>query len=154
MDAAEAPIEQPAHAPDTAPWAFFSCGDQGYAVRLDRVHEIVPPQPVTRVPGCGPEVHGLLGLRGRVITVFDFGVISGGDASAEQSDHRLVLLRHGERVVGLAVDRMLTITTFEVVEEHAAGADGRAGGDAAALTAGGRVFTVLDPDTVFGPRLA
>lgn len=152
MDAEEAPIEP--HASDAAPWAFFSCGNQGYAVRLDRVHEIVPPQPVARVPGCGPEVHGLVGLRGRVITVFDFGVIAGGTASAERPDHRLVLLRFGERIVGLAVDRMLTITTFEAVEEYAAAPDGIHGANTTTLTAGGRTFTVLDPDAVFGSRLA
>jgi chemotaxis signal transduction protein len=122
-------------------------------VRLERVHEIVPPQAVTRVPGCGREVCGLLGLRGRVITVFDLGVIAGGSASASIPDHRLVLLKYGERVVGLAVDQVLTIAAFEVIEDDEARGGSR-GESTVALKAGGRTFTILDPDAVFGPRLA
>jgi chemotaxis signal transduction protein len=120
---------------------------------LDRVHEIVPPQPVTRVPGCGREVYGLLGLRGRVVTVFDFGTIAGGPASAGIPDHRLVLLKYGERIVGLAVDQVLTIAAFEVVDDDESRGD-RPAGSAVALKAGDRTFTILDPDAVFGPRLA
>jgi chemotaxis signal transduction protein len=138
----------------SAPWAFFTCGERGFAIRLERIHEIVPPQPLARIPGCGPEVCGLIGLRDRVITVFDLGVISGGGPSFENPDHRLVLVHYDGKVVGLAVDHMQTVGGFEVV-----GGDGevRAAGrneSAVALMAGGRAFTVLDPDTVFGPRLA
>lgn len=140
-------------APST-PWAFFACAEQGYAVRLERVHEIVPPQPVTRVPGCGREVYGLLGLRGRVVTVFDLGIIAGGPASAAIPDHRLVLLKYGERVVGLAVDQVLTIAAFEVIEDDVEDRAGSPAGSTVALKAGGRTFTILDPDAVFGPRLA
>jgi chemotaxis signal transduction protein len=137
-----------------APWAFFACGDRGYAVRLERVHEIVPPQPITRIPGCGSDVCGLLGLRGRVITVFDYGVIAGGQASAGRTDHRLLLLKYGDRVVGIAVDSVLTITSFEVVKAEEAGEEAGAPGSEVAVRAGGRTFTVLEPDTVFGSRLA
>lgn len=153
MGLEEASIGSRARA-DGSQWAFFACGEAGYAVRLDRVHEIVPPQPVTRVPGCGPEVYGLLGLRGRVITVFDFGVLAGGPASAGRPEHRLVLLRYGGTVVGLAVDHMLTITSSGEVDEDEATPAGAGHGRAGKLRAGGREFTILDPDAVFGPRLA
>jgi chemotaxis signal transduction protein len=153
MEREEPSIGPRTRVPSTS-WAFFACADQGYAVRVERVHEIVAPQPATRVPGCGREVYGLLGMRGRVITVFDFGVIAGGPASAGNPDHRLVLLKYGERVVGLAVDQVLTIAAYEVIEDEAtARSMGRAGG-AVALVAAGRTFTILDPDAVFGPRLA
>jgi len=139
----------------TVSWAFFVCGERGFAVRLDHVHEIVPPQPVTRVPGCGSEVYGLIGLRGRVITVFDYGFIAGGTASAEHAAHRLVLIRHGDRVVGLAVDQLVTITSpgdmerlddALVVDPH--------GDEAGLMKIDGRTFTILDPDRVFGSLLA
>jgi len=173
--------DEPSIAPRTrassAPWAFFACGGKGYAVRLDQVHEIVPPQPLTRIPGCGREVCGLLGLRGRVVTVFDFGVLAGGRASVDQPDHRLVLLHHGSTVVGLAVDQVLTIASFEEVEvDKAATAGGtvsegvaagaasvevETGGPAvvgkrraAELKAGDRTFMILHPDDVFGELLA
>lgn len=153
MERDERSVETVARA-HAAQWAFFACGGREYAVRLDRVHEIVPPQPVTRIPGCGSEVYGLLGLRGRVITVFDFGVLAGGPASAGRPDHRLMLLRYGGTVVGLAVDQMLTITSSGDVDADETAPAGRGDGATGELKAGGRSFTVLDPDAVFGSRLA
>ena len=91
------------------PWAFFRCEDHGFAVPLASVAEIVPPQPATRLPGCGREVYGLVGLRGRVITVFDLGVLAGGRPATNLPDHRLVLVARGRRLVGLAVETMVTI---------------------------------------------
>jgi purine-binding chemotaxis protein CheW len=128
------------------PWAFFACSGKGYALRLDRVHEIVPPQPVTRLPGCGREVSGLIGLRGRVITVFDLGVLTGGPPAAAREDYRLVLIWRGERVIGLAVDEMVRIASPDPMSGDVIGAD--------ALTVGGREYGVLDPDRLFGPLLA
>lgn len=140
---------------DHSPWAFFVCGGNGFAIRLDHVLEIVPPQPFTRLPGCGREVCGLIGLRGRLITVFDLGVLSGGAASASAPDHRLVLVRHRGRIVGLAAETMVTITAPEPSADENSGSDVQqrsAGVDE--LVIGGRTFTILDPDRLFGPLLA
>jgi purine-binding chemotaxis protein CheW len=127
-------------------WAFFACSGKGYAVRLDRVHEIVPPQPLTRLPGCGPEVCGLIGLRGRVVTVFDFGVLNGDAPASSKPGHRLVLIWRGDRVIGLAVDEVVTI-----------GVPDPGGEDeplSSQIRTGGREFTILDTDRIFGPLLA
>jgi purine-binding chemotaxis protein CheW len=130
------------------PWAFFACSGRGYAVPLDHVHEIVPPQPLTRLPGCGPEVCGLIGLRGRVITVFDLGLLTGDAAAAARPSHRLVLLWRGDRVIGLAVDEIVTIAApDENMSPQSTRADGT-------LHTGGRTFSILDTDRLFDPLLA
>lgn len=144
-------IETAAHA--GAPWAFFRCDGTGYALRLDQIHEIVTPQPVTRLPGCGPAVAGLIGLRGRVITVFDLGVIAGGTPAMERPDHRVLIVRQAGRLVGLAVEELVTIAAGD---DHAVAtiphdADGSA---TEQLVIGGRTFNILDPDAVVGPLLA
>jgi purine-binding chemotaxis protein CheW len=140
--------------PDAAvPWACFSCGGQGYAFRLDQIHEIVPPQPVTRVPGCGPGVCGLIGLRGRVITVFDLGVLMGGMPAARSPEHRVLLLRSGNIVVGFAVEELVTIAAPG--DETMTAIGGTAEGlSQEALVLGGRTFTILDADRLVGPLLA
>jgi purine-binding chemotaxis protein CheW len=94
-------------------WAFFLCGERGFALPLERVAEIVPPQVVTRLPGCGPAVHGLVGLRGRVITVFDLGVIAGTRPAVAHPDHRLVFVRRSGRLFGLAVEAIVTIAAAD-----------------------------------------
>jgi purine-binding chemotaxis protein CheW len=84
-------------------------GSDAVVVPLDRVDEILMPQPLTRVPGAGPEVCGLLGLRGRVLTVFDLGVLLGGPPVEAGGDHRILVVRAAGRVVGLAVTEASTI---------------------------------------------
>ena len=145
-DVASSGAVESAHMP---PWVFFACGGRGFAVPLARVHEIVPPQPLTRLPGCGPEVCGLIGLRGRVVTVFDLGVLYGDTAASSKPSHRLVLVWRGDRVIGLAVDEIVTIASPDENTRgpHEARADGT-------LLTGGRTFSILDTDQLFDPLLA
>ena len=91
-------------------WVVFACQEHWFAFPITRVREVLPARPSTVLPGCGPEVCGLIGLRGRIVTVFDFGAMLGLRPSGEQPDHRLILLEHGDRVVGMAVDAMVAVT--------------------------------------------
>ena len=77
-------------------WVVFACDGHRFGVPLALSREILPPRVFTRLPGCGPEVCGLLGLRGKVITVFDFGAVLGLRGATTFPDHRLLLLDHGE----------------------------------------------------------
>jgi purine-binding chemotaxis protein CheW len=91
-------------------WVVFACGDHLFGLPLDRTREILPPRPITRLPGCGPEVAGLVGIRGRVVTVFDLGVILEKSASAQRPDHRmLVVVVEGKRVAVL-VDEIVAVS--------------------------------------------
>jgi len=92
---------------------IFLCAEYLFAVKLLETREIVPPMPLTRLPGCGPEVAGLIGLRGRVITVFDFGVLLGLPSALKVADHRIIVLDLGERVAGFAVDRIVEVVRGE-----------------------------------------
>jgi purine-binding chemotaxis protein CheW len=147
------PVEAVARADSAAPWAFFACTGRGYAIRLEQIHEIVPPQPLTRLPGCGPAVCGLVGLRGRLITVFDLGILTGGQPAAAREDYRVLLVRRGERVVGMAVDELVTIGALgEAVQPVTIQGGADHGRDA--LDVGGRTFIILEPDRIIGPLLA
>ena len=89
-------------------WVVFSCDDQLFGVPLLLTREVTLPQPLTRLPGCGAEVGGLMGLRGRVITVFDLGIVL-GRRSVLHRDYRILVVDHDERVAGLAVDSVAEI---------------------------------------------
>lgn len=102
------------HAPPATAWVVFLCGQTRFGVPLERVSEIVPPRPFTRLPGTGPEVCGLVALRGRVVTVFDLGAILGLRGAATLPDHRLLLLQLGARRVGAAVEDVLDIAPARV----------------------------------------
>jgi purine-binding chemotaxis protein CheW len=90
-------------------WVVFTCDRRRFAVPLERVREILTPQPFTRLPGCGPEVCGLVGIRGRVVTVFDLGILLVRRPAAAVEDHRILLVERGDRLVGAAVDEVLAV---------------------------------------------
>lgn len=103
-------------APPPVEWpdrVVFMCGDHLFAVKLLETREIVPPMLLTRLPGCGPEVAGLIGLRGRVITVFDLGILLGLPSGLRVADHRIVVLELGERVAAFVVDRIVEVVRGE-----------------------------------------
>lgn len=91
-------------------WVVFACGEHWFGLPLERTREILPPRSITRLPGCGPEVCGLVGIRGRVVTVFDFGVIIGGQSSLLKPDHRLLVLYASGRRVGAVVDEIIAVS--------------------------------------------
>lgn len=103
------PAEELEAPPVVPEWVLFSCDDRRFGAPLAISREVVPPAPLTRLPGCGPEVAGLMGLRGRVITVFDMGVLLGMGPSRQVEDHRTLVVEHGNRVVGVLVDRIIEI---------------------------------------------
>jgi purine-binding chemotaxis protein CheW len=134
-------------------WVVFSCDGHWLAFPIARVREILPPRGFTRLPGCGPEVCGLVGLRGRIVTVLDFGAILGLRPAAGREDHRLVLVEHDGRVVGMAVDEMVAVTRaaardmslrkqerriFDIERDEVIGVG----------SLDGRPFTAIDPDPV------
>jgi purine-binding chemotaxis protein CheW len=135
------------HAPAASAWVVFECSETRYGVPLERVSEIVPPRPFTRLPGTGPEVCGLVALRGQVVTVFDLGVILGLRGAASLPDHRLLLFQFGTRRVGAAVDDVVHIAPTRV--EPGAGATGVVGTGYTEETR----FTALDPGALLEPLL-
>lgn len=91
-------------------WVVFACGENWFGLPLDRTREILPPRPITRLPGCGPEVCGLVGIRGRVVTVFDFGIVIGGESSVKKPDHRMLVLFVQGRRVAAVVDEIVAVS--------------------------------------------
>lgn len=108
--AAEAGIDVPA----ATQWVVFRCADTRFGVPLSRVTEIIAPQPFTRLPGAGREVCGLVGVRGRVITVVDFGELLGKRSATAAADYRLLLLEVAGRRVGAAIDEVMEIAPAPV----------------------------------------
>jgi purine-binding chemotaxis protein CheW len=125
--------------PVSLPWVVFTCADARYGVPLECVSEIITPRPFTRLPGAGREVCGLVGVRGRVITVFDLGAVLGLRSAISLPDHRLLLLDLDTRRVGAAVEDVVDIAPARLERE-----DGAAGVVGTAHMADA-TFTALDP---------
>jgi purine-binding chemotaxis protein CheW len=93
----------------TDPSLLVSIGGRRFALPLGAVREVVDSRPFARVPGATDAVCGVINLRGTVVTVFDLGVLLGNPPAALDPLHRLVLVEHRGRPVGLAVSDVLRI---------------------------------------------
>ncbi|MDQ3949006.1 MAG: chemotaxis protein CheW [Gemmatimonadota bacterium] len=100
---------------------LFRAGDRTFGCGIDAVREIVPQRRATRLPGAPPAVQGLINLRGTIVTVVDLSLWLGGERPAAP-DGSIVLVDHGPRVAGVAVDEVLDVQM--VAPEDVAGTIG------------------------------
>jgi len=107
----------------------------------------------TRVPGTPVHVAGLVQIRGRVVPVVDLRVRFGLAAVEPVLDSRVVVVKHGDRIVGLLVDSAREVVRIppeafrpppEVVTEQASGFV------KAVAQVGGRLVMLIDCDRVIG----
>jgi chemotaxis signal transduction protein len=87
---------------------LFRAGGRTFGCAVDAVREIVPQRRATRLPGAPPAVQGLINLRGTIVTVVDLPLWLGGEVPAAR-DGSIVLVDHGPRVAGVAVDEVLDV---------------------------------------------
>jgi purine-binding chemotaxis protein CheW len=83
-----------------------------YGCDIDCVREIIPWRRATRLPGAPAHVQGLVNLRGSIITVLDLAARLEPDAPPPDESHAgrsIILLAHGARVVGAAVDEVMDV---------------------------------------------
>ena len=84
---------------------LFGVGGRVYGWEIDEVREIIPFRPATRLPGAPSFVCGLINLRGTIITVIDLGDRLGVGA-VNRAEGSIILVEHGAKMVGVAVDEM------------------------------------------------
>ena len=109
---------------------LFRVGEGTYGCDIAAVREIVPFRRATRLPGAPRYVHGLINLRGTIVTVIDLGARL--DAAREPiADGSIILAMHGSRLVGVAVDEVMDVQM--ITEETLADATGAAQDSGAGL---------------------
>ena len=129
-----------------------------FALDVSHVREVIRSRKTTRVPGSPGLLRGLVNVRGMVVTVLDLATCLGAGASPAgdnagnvtgtraQMPGSIVLLEHGSRLVGLAVDHVREVRSLDdggLVGQSST--DPLARGVVRGLaSAGGEVVTLLD----------
>lgn len=99
----------------TLPRQLVLCRVAGhvYGIELGTVREIIPARRATRLPGASAHVSGLVNVRGTIVTVIDLGIRLAPDARAAAARGgeagSIVLIEHGTKLVGVAVDEVLDV---------------------------------------------
>jgi purine-binding chemotaxis protein CheW len=100
---------------------LFRAGGRTFGCSIDAVREIIPQRRPTRIPGAPPPVLGLINLRGTIVTVIDLALWLGADRPTAP-EGSVILVDHGARVAGEAVDEVLDVQML--TREDAAGTVG------------------------------
>lgn len=82
------------------------------ALPLESVIETLRSPPVTAIAGAPGWVQGVAVIRGATVVVVDLGILLGA-GSADLKQARVVTLRVGARVVGLAVESIAAVRDFD-----------------------------------------
>jgi purine-binding chemotaxis protein CheW len=97
----------------SARFCTFEVDSMLLGIPVDRIQEILRYQDVTRVPLVHPAVHGLINLRGQIITAIDLRVRLQLPERADHSKLMSVVVQSVDGAVSLLVDRI-----GEVVDVH------------------------------------
>ncbi|MFL5605611.1 MAG: chemotaxis protein CheW [Gemmatimonadaceae bacterium] len=99
-----------------------------YGCDIDAVREIITYRRATRLPGAPPYVQGLINLRGTIVTVLDLGTrLDRARPLIGEPGASIILVEHGARVVGVAVDEVLDVQAIDEEPVDAGARDSRGG---------------------------
>jgi purine-binding chemotaxis protein CheW len=85
-------------------YVTFTTADQLFGLPIERVQDVFKPSRITRVPLAGPEIAGVLNLRGRIVTAIELRSRLGlGTRQADQTAMAIGIEHRGESF-GLLVD--------------------------------------------------
>ncbi|HEV2147071.1 MAG TPA: chemotaxis protein CheW [Longimicrobiaceae bacterium] len=138
---------------------LLGVGGHWFGVAIGAIREIIPPRPYTPLPGSEPFVCGLINLRGRIVTVIDLGARLGLRAASADPEHSIVVLEHGGRLVGMAVEEVSRIVRADLGNlEMDADLLRSLRIDRSYILGVGetedRIFVAVDPGEIFRPILA
>jgi len=83
----------------------FRIGGESYALDTAQIVEVLPLLEITRIPQAPVGVAGLINYRGRPVPVVDLSELALGRPAQRHISTRLVLVRHGERLLGLIAEQ-------------------------------------------------
>ena len=109
----------PASRPDTAldgQCLTVEVGGQSFGIPALRVHDVLGPQRITRVPLAPSEVAGALNLRGRAVTAIDLRLRLGLPPRARGEAPMNIVVDCGDEHYGLLVDRVGEVLTLSAAD--------------------------------------
>jgi purine-binding chemotaxis protein CheW len=85
-------------------YVTFTTADQLFGLPIERVQDVFKPANITRVPLAGPEIAGVLNLRGRIVTAIHLSNRLDLQSHAERMTPMAIGIESGAESFGLLVD--------------------------------------------------
>ena len=106
-------IDKRQHKPGERCIAFRVAGEC-YAIELAVVKEVISRPAIVPVPGAGPEILGVINLRGSVVTVINSRDVLSLPGVAEGAQARVLVIEEEGHEVGVLVDAVEDIVHVDV----------------------------------------
>ncbi|MFK7821641.1 MAG: chemotaxis protein CheW [Planctomycetaceae bacterium] len=87
-------------------YCTFRVDDLLFGIEVQQVQEVIRSQPTTRVPLSRPEVHGLMNLRGQIVSALSLRQRLGLDPPPDDRPAMNVVIRSPEGPISLLVDEI------------------------------------------------
>ena len=104
----------------------FSLGSEEYALPIGSVHEIIRFTEPRTVASEAAWIRGVIGLRGKIIPIFDLASRMELELSAESEAGKIVIVESGTGQVGIMVDEVeevLTVSSDQLEDVPSANSD-------------------------------
>jgi purine-binding chemotaxis protein CheW len=129
----------------------FSLGSEEYALPIGAVHEIIRFTEPRTVASDDAWIRGVIGLRGKIIPIFDLAARM--QVAAGATEGKIVIVETGTGQVGVMVDEVeevLTVTSEQLEDVPTADADTIE----AIAKIDDRLVILLNPEGLFGRAVA
>jgi purine-binding chemotaxis protein CheW len=87
-------------------YVTFTTAGQLFGLPIEHVQDVFTLANITRVPLAGPEIAGVLNLRGRIVTVIDLANRLQLDAPRDATAPMVIGIERGAESFGILVDRV------------------------------------------------
>jgi purine-binding chemotaxis protein CheW len=104
----------------------FSLGSEEYALPIGSVHEIIRFTEPRSVASEAAWIRGVIGLRGKIIPIFDLAARMELEIAAESEAGKIVIVESGTGQVGIMVDEVeevLTVSSDQLEDVPSANSD-------------------------------
>jgi purine-binding chemotaxis protein CheW len=132
-------------------YVTFTTAGQLFGLPIERVQDVFKPTNITRVPLAGPEIAGVLNLRGRIVTAINLSNRLDLESRAEGAAPMAIGIECGAESFGLLVDAVGEVLKLPDSEREAnpINLDRKLGRvSAGVFRLDGQLLVVLDVDRV------
>ncbi len=94
-------------------YLLFVVNGEKFGIDVKQVKDVLSSMPVTSVPQSKSKVHGVLNLRGRIVTVIDTSEILEISAEADERPFEMfIVIEHGGEDYALSVDEVEDVVDY------------------------------------------
>ncbi|MCJ8347649.1 chemotaxis protein CheW [bacterium] len=82
----------------------FYLGPYFCGVEVQKIQEVIPPTPITKVPFSRSDIGGLINVRGTIVTALEIRSLFSLPKREEQEKYMNVILKYNEDIYALMID--------------------------------------------------